>query len=272
MRIIASERTRHFVVRGHQGEVLPDALLETLRVHEVRAGWATGHGVLEDIELRSTESRLHEPGAVRLIAGPARAAIIDVAIGDHNGDVSIGVRAVISYETPTGLVTVAGEIVRARIVGMEAHVVCLEDTRIEREVDRFTGVWLWSVDVAGGAEPPKTKPKSEAWGEAIAASETKVVPRAPISRPMMQAAPIPPRPVAPPAPEEADMPFPEAGDFVEHFAFGRCEVLKSDGGDRLHLKVGKDGRIREIALEMLKVTPLESADPTRRRFKLDRRI
>jgi hypothetical protein len=49
-------------------------------------------------------------------------------------------------------------------------------------------------------------------------------------------------------------------------------VLKSDGGDRLHLKVGKDGRIREIALEMLKVTPLESADPTRRRFKLDRRI
>lgn len=273
MRIAASERTRHFIVRGHTGEVLPDALLDTLRMHEVRAGWATGHGVLEDIELRATETRVREPGEVRLIPGPARAAIIDVAIGDHEGDVSVGVRVVISYETPTGLVTVAGELVRARIVGMEAHVVSMEDTRIERGVDRSSGVWLWSVDVAGGAPPPPQKAKSpEAWGEAIAASEAKAIPRAPISKPMMTAAPIPQRPAPPPKPdEEEDAPFPEAGDVVEHFAFGRCEVLKSDG-DRLHLKVGKDGRIREIALEMLKVSPLESGDPGRKRFKLDRRI
>jgi hypothetical protein len=57
---------------------------------------------------------------------------------------------------------------------------------------------------------------------------------------------------------------------VEHFAFGRCEVLKSDG-DRLHLKVGKDSRIREIALEMLRVTPLAD-DGGQRTFRLDRRL
>lgn len=197
--------------------------------------------------------------------------VLDVAVGDHEGDVSVGIRAVISYETPAGLVTMAGELVRARVIGLEAHVVGMEDTRIEREIDRFSGVWLWSVPVAGGdADAPRPK-TSGAWGEAIAASEAKTVPKAPISKPTMQSAPIPPRPVAKHDDTDADAPFPEAGDVVEHFAFGRCEVLKSDG-DRLHLKVGKDGRIREIALEMLKVSPLESGDPGRRRFKLDRRI
>ncbi|MGH7284345.1 MAG: hypothetical protein ACRELY_22690, partial [Polyangiaceae bacterium] len=74
-----------------------------------------------------------------------------------------------------------------------------------------------------------------------------------------------------PAAFEEDIVFPEAGDIVEHFAFGRCEVLKSDG-DRLHLKVGKDGRIREIALEMLRVSPLDSNEEGRKRFKLDRKL
>ena len=59
---------------------------------------------------------------------------------------------------------------------------------------------------------------------------------------------------------------------VQHFAFGNCEVLRSDG-DRLHLKVGKDGRIREIALEMLKVTLLDEDPNARpRHFKLDRKL
>ena len=64
---------------------------------------------------------------------------------------------------------------------------------------------------------------------------------------------------------------PEQGDSVEHFAFGRSDVVKSDG-DRLHLKVHKDGRIREIALGMLKVTRIPDDDAGRRHFKLERRM
>ena len=82
---------------------------------------------------------------------------------------------------------------------------------------------------------------------------------------------IPQRIAKAPVAEEEDAPFPEAGDVVEHFAFGRCEVLKSDG-DRLRLRVGKDGRVREIALEMLRVSPLESNEESRKRFKLDRKL
>ncbi len=81
--------------------------------------------------------------------------------------------------------------------------------------------------------------------------------------------PMPQRPAARPK-AETEGPVPEAGDIVEHFAFGNCEVVKSDG-DRLHLRIPKDGRIREIALEMLRVTPLD-VEGTGRRFKLERRI
>jgi hypothetical protein len=80
---------------------------------------------------------------------------------------------------------------------------------------------------------------------------------------------IPPRP-ARPGPD-LDSPFPEPGDVVDHFAFGPCDVIRSDG-DRLHLRVRKDGRIREIALEMLRVSALDDADDGKRRFKLERRL
>jgi hypothetical protein len=64
--------------------------------------------------------------------------------------------------------------------------------------------------------------------------------------------------------------IPEPGDLAEHFAFGRCEIVKSDG-DRLHVRLAKDQRIKEIVLEMLRVTELPSVDG-KRFFKLDRRM
>ena len=66
--------------------------------------------------------------------------------------------------------------------------------------------------------------------------------------------------------------MPDAGDTVEHFAFGRCEVVKTDG-DRLHVRLGKDGRIKEIALEMLKVSRLEpEPGQTTKHYKLARKL
>jgi hypothetical protein len=80
----------------------------------------------------------------------------------------------------------------------------------------------------------------------------------------------PPRPIRRHS-DDDDAPYPEAGAHVEHFAFGSGEVLKSDG-DRLHVKVAKDGRIREIVLQILKVTPLAPGDDGRPRFRLDRKL
>ena len=81
--------------------------------------------------------------------------------------------------------------------------------------------------------------------------------------------PLPQRPVRKEL--DLDAPMPEAGDMVDHFAFGAGEVVKSDG-DRLHLRVGKEGRIREIALEMLRVSRLDDSPEGKRRFRLERRM
>ncbi len=106
------------------------------------------------------------------------------------------------------------------------------------------------------------------WGDAIAASATVDSPAA--RRPGSPVNQSPSRPARVQAAAD-DEPFPEAGDVVQHFAFGRADVIKSDG-DRLHLRVHKDGRIREIASQMLKVSELGITTEGKRSFRLDRKL
>jgi hypothetical protein len=75
---------------------------------------------------------------------------------------------------------------------------------------------------------------------------------------------------APAEERDEDEPLPERGDLVEHFAFGRAEVLSVDG-ERLVLRdLYGPGRIREIALDRLIVKgPLEHDG--KRLFRLDKR-
>ncbi|HMJ50992.1 MAG TPA: hypothetical protein VK540_02925 [Polyangiaceae bacterium] len=64
---------------------------------------------------------------------------------------------------------------------------------------------------------------------------------------------------------------PEAGDRVQHFAFGVCEVLTSDG-DRLRIRdVDGPRRVREVSLSMLRVTGPTVSDG-KRLFQLERRV
>lgn len=69
-------------------------------------------------------------------------------------------------------------------------------------------------------------------------------------------------------PEEPEMP--DVGDRVEHFAFGLCNVVGTDG-ERLRIRsLGGHGRVREISLSMLEVgRPVASGG--RRVFKLLKR-
>jgi hypothetical protein len=70
--------------------------------------------------------------------------------------------------------------------------------------------------------------------------------------------------------EELELALPEAGDLVDHFAFGLCEVLTSDG-DRLRIRdVQGPGRIREVSLSMLRVVGPTESDG-KRLFRLVRK-
>ena len=278
-----TEKARHILIRVDAGERLPDALTTVLRDEVVLCGSLRASGVLADIELRTYHAGLGTLAPPRRIQGPAHVLVLDGSIGLANGDVSLGLRAVIARETESGVETLSGEIVTARVVALEAIVTALDDIVAARALDEKAGVWMLGEAKVTAAPAPKVAPAPPP------PAPVKQVPPAPPSAPVLvSSAPASPPPVqstgvsaTPPAAihrytrpmVDDEVPFPEAGDVVEHFAFGTCDVVKSDG-DRLHLRVqkDKDGRVKEIALEMLKVTALPPSETGQKHFKLDRKL
>jgi predicted DNA-binding protein with PD1-like motif len=293
-----SDKARHLVLRASSGELLPDSLAARLREEQVATGWLRASGVLTDVELRAFDADLGALGRTRRIAGPVHVLALEGSIGLVAGEPSFSLRALLARETDRGLETLAGEIASARAVALEVLVTALEDLTLDRALDA-AGVWLLSS--AGGqaaaARPPRAAPAQGpgaprgegstsahaavapgTWSAAVEASDVaEREPPAPRARPAGPPSPTagggPPIPARParPAATDYDTLYPEPGDLVEHFAFGHAEVVKSDG-DRLHLRVQKDQRIREIALEMLRVARLPDTDDGKRRFKLERRM
>jgi predicted DNA-binding protein with PD1-like motif len=274
MKALSTEKVRHLILRAEAGEMLPEALANELRDQAVTCGWLRASGVLTDVELRAYGSDTAALGPTRRIAGPVHVIAIEGSIGLYAGDVSFGMRAVVARETDRGMETLAGEIVRARVVGLEVLVAAFDEHAVARALD--AGVWLVGEAPTSPAPRPAPPPRAPdpspqpppAWNEAVAASAAAPPERPKPAAPNLSAA-LPPRPVKPQREEEHSV-FPEAGDVVEHFAFGKCDVLKSDG-DRLYLRMHKDGRIKEIALEMLKVTPV-GEEEGKRSYKLARRL
>jgi predicted DNA-binding protein with PD1-like motif len=285
VRIHRSERARHLVLRLTAGDPLPSALVAGLREERVTSGWLRASGVLADVELRAFDTALGRLGQPRHIAGPVHVVSLESSVGLVDGEPSFSLRAVVARESDRGLETLAGEIASARTIALEVFVTVFDDLVLDRAVDPAAGVSLVdsiaspSPDAASAPRAPipagraASPATTTTWSAAASASSQadREGPPAGRSAGASQAtlpAPIPQRPFRPDV--QVDQPTPEPGDVVDHFAFGRCEVIKSEG-DRLHLRIPKDGRVREIALEMLRVTPLESEGPGRR-FKLERRI
>jgi predicted DNA-binding protein with PD1-like motif len=269
-----SETCRHLVIRLAAGEFIPDAIVAVLKDEQVSCGWLRGSGVLADVELRAYDPTMGTLGSARHIEGPLQALALEGSIGLVDGDPSVSLRALLVRETDRGLESLAGEIGSARTLALEALVTSLDDVSLQRTLDEGAGVWL----LGGGSGPTAMRPAPArtaipaAWSSAVEASDRHDrEPRARLNQGTgaSTGTAVPTRPQRPSA--DLDAPFPEPGDAVDHFAFGRCDVMKSDG-DRLHLKVHKDGRIREIALGMLRVSCLDGKEDGKRHFKLERRM
>lgn len=288
MKSTTSEKARHLVLRADPGELLPDAIIGALRDEVVVCGWLRASGVLAEMEIRAYQGDALTPAPVRRIAGPAQVIVLDGSIGLAKGDVSVGMRVVVARETDHGMETITGELVAARVVALEAIVTALDDVALARAIDPSAGVWMLGEAPPGSTIEAANAAPGPAWSDAIAASAEAPPPVAPpparraqASAPSLNASSsggsvtsgVPPVAIHRYARAfvDDDVPFPEAGDAVEHFAFGACDVIKSDG-DRLHLKVHKNSSIKEIALEMLKVTALPAGENGQKRFRLDRRL
>ncbi len=273
-----SSNVRHILFRFDDTD-LPQALVGALRDEVVTCGWIRGSGVIEDAEVALVSA---SGPTRRRLAGLVQVVGLEGSVGLVDGDVSCGLRALFSRETDLGPETFAGEIVRARVRALEVLVTALDDVDGER-APHPDGPWLLARIGPGRTEPaaPSGPTISREVPAAITVTVSNVAPR-PHATAVADASA--PRPAAPPSgpggaipprltrfkAEEAEQPVPEAGDHVIHFMFGRCEVVKSED-DRLHLRMGKDGKVKEIALEMLRVTPLPDEDGSRV-YRLDRKM
>ncbi len=310
--------------------VLEEALQRVFEERHIGSGFFRATGVLRDVELRSYDGREGGAGPLRKLPGTWMLVSLEGAIGTFQGDVSFGLRAVLSREGECGMEMAAGEIVTAQSLGLEG-VLWGSEAVVVRSRDDVAGIWLLEGSPLGTAltgpsrfggpakatlpipspdaarEPavnysqgkqaprgstPPTEPAAKGGGErrkappTLASADWTAVAEASAEQDPSHSTFAPPaipksaadrradliRPARPMMAAAADPGLiPARGDIAEHFAFGRCEVIKTEG-ERIHLKLERDGKIKEIALEMLRVKEVDSATPGRRRFKLERKI
>jgi len=220
------------------GVELLEALAEVSRGGEA---WIDGTGHLEGIELR-VAGEATDP--VRALKG--RYTLLHLA-GPSGGPYTVTV----ARAAESGIEVRGGVLVRARSAGVT---VAIHATSSAPAAPR-TGTEVRGRERAEAAEaaqartPGPAGPPAPMWARVAAANAAAA---------------------ARDEEDEEEHLVPEAGDLVDHFAFGVSEVLTSDG-DRLRIRdVAGPGRIREVSLSMLRVMQPTESDG-KRVFKLVRR-
>lgn len=216
------------------GAMLPDAILTALVAWGAsRGAWIDAMGSLTDITVQLSGP---SGGEARTLPGEWMA----VSLRGLARPSSLKLMVVLSRQGVLGPELIAGELLGATVKHLTLRLEALSGS---------AGVSL--------SEPPLIRTAADS-------RPALAKPSGPASGPSAM-----PQKLSRPAISQSDSVFPDAGDSVEHFAFGTCEVLKSDG-DRLHLRQ-KDGRVKEIALTMLRVEALEGDGTAGRKFKLERK-
>lgn len=230
------------------------SLLPTLRAERTGPAWVHAAGRLAAAELRAAD-------------GSAHTLLGDLVLVSLEGPLDGPLFALVQVLEPLGARLAAGELLEA--VTANALDACLVG---EGEAARATPPVAPAARESGAHFPtPSAAPSEPSFARAIEASaERPSSPSLFLGGGASLAQPIPARLARPQVEAEEEAPTPDPGDRVEHFAFGSCDVVKSDG-ERLHLRLGKNGSIKEIALEMLRVSELPADGGPGRRFKLERR-
>jgi hypothetical protein len=221
------------------GENLLDALADACGKAD---GWLSAVGHVDSVELRVAGEGADVRKQLR-----GRLSLAQLS-GPYGGPYF----ATLARHTSTGSELMAGQLLAARSAGVTASLWTAQGSVRElvdaaplrdESASRETAARDATTDKATSAAPA-----ASGWAAAAHAAAADL------------------------AEEEEEDARPERGDHVRHFAFGLCEVLQ-DTGDRLKLRdLHGPGRIREIATDMLVISP-PTIDPKtgKRVFKLNRK-
>lgn len=281
MNVAESKRVRHLVLHVERGEELPVTLIRTLHDVEARAAIIRGVGLVEAIEVASIDQ--HGRSAIHRLDSPTVVVALDGNVAVEDGATNVHLYVTLARQTELGHQTISGHVRWARASALDLYVTVFDDLVLERLTDDhgFSAALHASTRALG--TPAKMVVEE-------APRETAPAPAAPVAAPSVAAvAPAKPvykepeadiKPTAPVLTPPARLPkpeddttevYPDVGDLVTHFHFGECEVFGSDG-ERIRLRQIKDGRVREVALAMLKIEgPTQDPATNKRTFKLSRK-
>lgn len=274
MNVAESKRVRHLVLHLERGEEIPVALIRALHEVEAKAAKITGVGIIEAVELasidpqgRSHTQRIDSPAIVVSLLG-------DVALED--GAMNVHLYATLARQTELGHQTFSGHVRWGRASALDLFVTVFDDVVLERLTDEhgFSAALHATARTTSGSATKIAI--EEAPREIVAAPPVAAAKPAPKEvEPewkVQSGAPALTPPARPAKPDEDTVEtYPDVNDLVTHFHFGECEVIGSDG-ERIRLRQIKDGRVREVALAMLKIEgPLADAATGKRLFKLSRK-
>lgn len=215
----------------------------------VPGGFVRAMGVVAEVRLTTIAADGGE-GPVRVLPGRARLIGAD---GPAEGPYGV----LLARETEDGARVVGGELLDA----VTEHVV----VRVEAVDPDPAAASAPAQTIVG--DPSRPSPTASAAHRLASSPQLVRAVPAPSASQSVGAAALPPRPLRPAALD--DEPYPDEGDRVEHFAFGPGAVVKCDG-DRLVVRLDRDGRVKELALAMLKVVRAGEEDG-RARYRLERR-
>jgi hypothetical protein len=237
--------------------------------------WAQAVGQVEAVELR-----LASEGAdpVRSLRG--RFTLVSLC-GPAGGPLTV----TLARSTDAGLELLGGQLVRARSAGVSVLLTPATPDEAPASLDERPP--RAPVASVADARPPAPSPPA---GPTPAARPVSPAPPAVVApTATAAAAAVPPNATATAAPpatswgevaraserdededDEDEEAIPTPGDLVDHFSFGLCEVLTSDG-ERLRIRdLRGPGRIREISLNMLTVSAPTTSN-NKRLFRLLRK-
>lgn len=299
MNVAESKRVRHLVLHVERGEELPVTLIRTLHDVEARSAIIRGVGIVEAIEIASIDQ--HGRSTIHRLDSPSVVVALDGNVAVEDGATNVHLYVTLARQTELGHQTVSGHVRWARASALDLYVTVFDDLVLERLTDDHGfSVALHASTRASGTpakmvveeSPRETAPVAPAAPVAPVAPAAPVAPVAPVvpaAPPVVAVAPAKPvykepepdlKPAAPVLAPPARLPkpvddstevYPDVGDVVTHFHFGECEVIGSDG-ERIRLRQIKDGRVREVALSMLRIEgPAVDPETNKRAFKLSRK-
>ena len=264
--------SRRLVGRLERGEKVPEAFLEIARTHDVKAGWLSALGALENVELVEYDQATQQYKTPRRIDGVLEILSFVGNLSRKDGQPFAHIHAAVSRDLETGIQVLGGHLVSGTVFACELTIECFDDLALDRVRDAATGLSLW--------RPP---PPAAAWA-AVAASaqaiQQQAAPVRPATAPVRRTPPAE-ETLAPvitmPLPEKKKLseeqffaePIPQIGDWVEHKQFGLCRVDAEDEDGGLVIRLPSGVR-KTISLDYLRVLPPRQ-DGERRIYPLEPR-